>query len=139
MITATANDDWASLIDELERIRGDMLRLVEDSADALRDVHPVQRASARNLLHYLALRSRDLRPLQARLAAAGLSSLGRAESRPLGERGENAGFLSSHDGRLVHSREPEIPQAAVIRCRPSTRYASAIIPTPSWMRLDWLS
>ena len=36
--------------------------------------------SARNLVHYVALRSRDLRPLQADLAAMGLSSLGRFES-----------------------------------------------------------
>ena len=36
--------------------------------------------SARNLAHYLALRQHDLRPLQARLAALGLSSLGRAET-----------------------------------------------------------
>ena len=57
-----------------------MAHLVDDSADLLNEVHPLHQASARNLLHYLALRSRDLRPLQARLAALGLSSLGRAES-----------------------------------------------------------
>jgi hypothetical protein len=34
---------------------------------------------AANLADYLALRSRDLRPLQVRLARLGLSSLGRAE------------------------------------------------------------
>ncbi len=39
--------------------------------------------SALNLAHYLALRSRDLRPLQRRLMALGLSSLGRAEGRVL--------------------------------------------------------
>jgi pyruvate kinase len=38
-------------------------------------------ASAANLSHYLALRRHDLRPLQERLMVAGLSSLGRAESR----------------------------------------------------------
>jgi len=37
--------------------------------------------SAENLAQYLALRHRDLRDLQNRLMAAGLSSLGRAESR----------------------------------------------------------
>ena len=60
-----------------------MARLVEESREALEDVHPDHRLSARNLLHYLAFRNRDLRPLQARLAAAGLSSLGRAESHVL--------------------------------------------------------
>jgi len=38
------------------------------------------RQSARNLLHYLALRRHDLRPLQEKLASLGLSSLGRSES-----------------------------------------------------------
>lgn len=35
--------------------------------------------SAVNLAHYLSLRSQDLRPLQERLARAGLSSLGQGE------------------------------------------------------------
>ncbi|KAA5611146.1 pyruvate kinase [Rhodovastum atsumiense] len=39
--------------------------------------------SAANLAHYLALRRRDLRPLQRRLMTVGLSSLGRLESRVL--------------------------------------------------------
>ena len=38
---------------------------------------------ARNLAEYLALRQRELRPLQRRLMAMGLSSLGRLESRVL--------------------------------------------------------
>jgi pyruvate kinase len=46
-------------------------------------VHSNYQESARNLMHYLALRRRDLRPLQMRLAALGLSSLGRAESHVL--------------------------------------------------------
>jgi len=42
-----------------------------------------RRESARNLLHYLALRRVDLRHLQRRLADLGLSSLGRAEGHAL--------------------------------------------------------
>ncbi|MBC8083409.1 MAG: pyruvate kinase, partial [Hymenobacter sp.] len=41
------------------------------------------RLSARNLLHYLALRQRDRRSLQDQLAVLGLSSLGRAEAHAL--------------------------------------------------------
>src|SRR5688572_8811266 len=48
---------------------------------AIREEH---RHSARNLLHYLALRKRDLHLLQDQLASLGLSSLGRAESQALG-------------------------------------------------------
>ncbi|MCX5497472.1 pyruvate kinase [Kaistia dalseonensis] len=42
---------------------------------------PEFKASAANLADYLALRRRDIRPLQRRLMAHGLSSLGRLESR----------------------------------------------------------
>ena len=40
-------------------------------------------ASARNLVHYLAVRSHDIRDLQADLARLGLSSLGRMESHAM--------------------------------------------------------
>ena len=46
-------------------------------------VQPGYAASATNLSHYLALRHHDLRDLQSRLMAAGLSSLGRSESHVL--------------------------------------------------------
>jgi hypothetical protein len=39
------HDEWASLIDDLETIHGDMVRLVEDSGDLLRDVHREWRVS----------------------------------------------------------------------------------------------
>ena len=46
----------------------------------LKDIHPSYLKSARNLAHYIALRHRDIRPLQQELAELGLSSLGRAEA-----------------------------------------------------------
>lgn len=46
----------------------------------LAEVHPSFQASARNLLHYVALRHHDLRPIQTELARLGLSSLGRIEA-----------------------------------------------------------
>jgi pyruvate kinase len=101
-----AADQWASLINDFESIRSDMLQLVEDSEDLLRDVHPEQRASACNLLHYLSLRSRDLRPLQARLAAFGLSSLGRAESHVLAAVDSVLSVLYGLSGRPVTDVEP---------------------------------
>ena len=45
----------------------------------LAGVAPEQRSSARNMLHYWAVRQCDLRDLQSRLSAYGLSSLGRSE------------------------------------------------------------
>ena len=44
---------------------------------------PECRASARNLIHYLAVRQHDLRELQRGLARLGLSSLGRMEANVL--------------------------------------------------------
>jgi pyruvate kinase len=79
----TVADEFQELTDEFLRVRRDLLGLVTDSRELLEQVHPRHRASAENLLHYIALRSRDLRPLQHRLARRGLSSLGRAESHVL--------------------------------------------------------
>jgi pyruvate kinase len=71
------------LLKELTAIRADMIAETIKSKTRLSKVHPNYQASARNLLHYLALRRRDLRPLQHRLAEMGLSSLGRTESHVL--------------------------------------------------------
>lgn len=75
--------EMEELIHELSGLRAAMLKLEGDLADEAAAVHRAHRRSARNLAHYLALRQRDLRPLQERLAALGLSSLGRAESYTL--------------------------------------------------------
>lgn len=47
-------------------------------------VHSEHRASAANLIHYLALRRHDIRQLQTELATLGLSSLGRNEQHVMG-------------------------------------------------------
>ena len=75
--------DIEGVLSELMAIRADMVAGLAMSQPHLDKVHANYRDSARNLLHYLALRRRDLRPLQMRLAALGLSSLGRAESHVL--------------------------------------------------------
>ncbi|MGF1467987.1 MAG: pyruvate kinase [Sandaracinaceae bacterium] len=54
-------------------------RLVEARQADVDRVHPSYRDSARNLLHYLALRQHDLRELQRTLHRYGVSSLGRSE------------------------------------------------------------
>lgn len=75
--------DIQTVLDELMAIRVDMVSDVAKSRARLDRVDPNFCDSARNLLHYLAIRRRDLRPLQLRLAALGFSSLGRAESHVL--------------------------------------------------------
>ena len=71
------------ILHELTVIREEMVADTAQSAPRLDQVHANFRESARNLLHYLAFRRRDLRPLQLELGVLGLSSLGRAESHVL--------------------------------------------------------
>ena len=52
-------------------------------AAALASLPPAQQASARNLIHYVALRQHDLSPLQEELTGLGLSSLGWREAQVL--------------------------------------------------------
>jgi pyruvate kinase len=80
--------DWEQgqlegLIQELTRIRSDTFELEARFFDGASQLHDAHLSSARNLLHHLALRRRDIRPLQEMLASLGLSSLGRAESHVL--------------------------------------------------------
>jgi len=72
-----------SLITPLNELRRRALDFEHTFAQELARVHPDHRVSARNLLHYLALRQSDLRPLQAELTSVGLSSLGRMEPHAL--------------------------------------------------------
>lgn len=71
----------------LERITGQLIDLCRSMQSmeisdglALEAVAADNRVSARNLLHYVALRQHDIRQLQDQLASQGLSSLGRCES-----------------------------------------------------------
>jgi pyruvate kinase len=68
---------------ELESLSADVRDVAAGSREVLDAVPSDLRASATNLLHYLALRRHDLRGLQPRLSALGLSSLGRSEGRVL--------------------------------------------------------
>jgi len=75
---------------EVTQLRAEMTAIRDGLFDArvswgptLAELDEAHRSSGENLVHYLALRSHDLRPLQSRLAALGLSSLGRAESHVL--------------------------------------------------------
>ena len=76
---------WNDLLDSLLALRDRVLGESEkrlaalDSQDPSLRLHP----GVRNVIHYLALRSVDIRPLQEALAREGLSSLGRCESHVL--------------------------------------------------------
>ncbi|MBH8558128.1 pyruvate kinase [Hymenobacter negativus] len=82
-VASRRSPDLAGLLAELSTVRDEMTDFAAQCAGYLTPIHPNFQLGARNLLHYLALRQRDLRPLQYRLAELGLSSLGRAEAHAL--------------------------------------------------------
>jgi pyruvate kinase len=98
-----------ALIAELTAIRAEMLELAAQSLESDEELFPAYRESAANLVHYLALRRRDLRGLQMRLAALGLSSLGRAESHALATVTAVLKALHSIGGRPWHPPRSESP------------------------------
>jgi pyruvate kinase len=80
-------DTTRRLIRLLEQVDG-LLATLSDAESSwarwLSAVAPERRPSARNLVHYWAIRQYDLRELQRELTAFGLSSLGRSESHVQG-------------------------------------------------------
>lgn len=100
-------EDLVKLKEELARIDDFMVRTESDFYFLLEKVHPANRCNAVNLLHYLALRSLDIRDLQDSLHAAGLSSMASSEShirgqllaikQRLGSTVENTGDVFSYE------------------------------------------
>jgi pyruvate kinase len=73
----------SSLLTALKDLRESCLAMEKEFGASIAEACPQSRRSVQNLLHYLALRQHDLRNLQSRLTALGLSSLGRDESSTL--------------------------------------------------------
>jgi pyruvate kinase len=71
------------LIPQVAELHERALSLEKNYSEALQRVDTAYRDSARNLLHYLAVRQIDIRQLQIGLASIGLSSLGRMEAHTL--------------------------------------------------------
>ncbi len=76
--------DIKRLGDQLASICERAIKLESDFSDELSAVHPEFRDSARNLVHYLALRQSDISELQDGLSGLGLSSLERVERDVMG-------------------------------------------------------
>ena len=68
------------MIAQLDAIIESAKKMEEQYANELSKVHPKNRRSALNLLHYLALRHHDITDMQNNLGKLGISRLGKAES-----------------------------------------------------------
>jgi pyruvate kinase len=95
---------------EVEALRSAAWSEERTHSDLVEQVDPVHRTSARNLLHYLAIRRHDIRDLQDRLARAGLSSLGRSEAHVLASLERVSGLLALARGLpLPEAEAPPVP------------------------------
>jgi pyruvate kinase len=83
MIARQAQGIAERLIPQLVELRDRAIALEQAHASELQEMDLAYQPSARNLLHYLAVRQLDLRPLQRNLVSLGLSSLGASESHIL--------------------------------------------------------
>lgn len=123
----------SDLIAELEALRSEITRLEAEHGTALGAVAAPHRASARNLPHYLGLRTRDLRPLQDTLASLGLSSLGRAEAHVLDNLNAVLALLDRAAGRTPRPavEPPESVPSRAAAFDLSTRNAERLLgPAP---------
>jgi pyruvate kinase len=132
-----------SVIAPLEALRARALAMEAEFADDLAEVAPSRRESARNLLHYLALRQGDLRELQKRLGALGLSRLGRCEAHVLSSIDAVLDALYALAARTVPPRDDgcigidqgaRLLQAHAVELMgdaPMQRYARIMVTMPS--------
>eukprot|EP00271_Cylindrocystis_brebissonii_P023423 TRINITY_DN9707_c0_g2_i1.p1 TRINITY_DN9707_c0_g2~~TRINITY_DN9707_c0_g2_i1.p1 ORF type:complete len:891 (-),score=155.96 TRINITY_DN9707_c0_g2_i1:824-3496(-) len=83
VVNERQREDIARLVQQLELIRRTAVELENGNIDLIEAADRRYWESARNLVHYMALRSHDLRKLQQALGPLGLSSLGRTEAHTM--------------------------------------------------------
>ena len=106
-------DICLELLEQLWALRQSMLDSEIRHATAIDRVDAHQRDSARNLIHYLALRATDLRALQEKLSWLGVSSLGRAESHVLANLDKVIGILHRLTDQPWQDHSEEEPAGSV--------------------------
>ncbi len=145
-------DAFEDLIRQLESLRRDIEQQAERDNARVLELTPERQASAQNLLHYLALRSRDLRPLQDRLAHIGLSSIGRSEPHVLATLNavlHNLGVLSGkeqpaacspdvHKAFLEGTSQLEQNTISLLGEQPEKRRAHIMVTLPAETAEDFL-
>lgn len=72
-----------SLLDQIESLEATALKVEHNNTELLKHIHPDHIHSARNLLHYLAIRAQDLTALQEELSELAISSNSHSESYAL--------------------------------------------------------
>lgn len=123
-----ASDDLGALIEELIALRDDVIGFEAQFRPMVSRVSETFGAAAKNLLHYIALRRHDVRALQRRLAALGLSSLGRSESHVFSNLTAVLRLLHLAAGREWKQPEPAQPPITMDDgARAILRHAEALL------------
>jgi pyruvate kinase len=125
------NEICLSLIDQLWMLRQAMLAREASLGSALDKVLPEYRDSARNLVHFLSLRSVDLRPLQEQLAWLGLSSLGRSESHVLASLDKVLGILHRLTDQPWQDKSAQEPLGSVSSRELLKTHATKLLGEPA--------
>lgn len=121
-----------TLIDQLTTLRTFLLDREVAMQAELSHVAPQFMGSARNLVHYLALRVHDLRALQEQLAWLGLSSLGRSESHVLANLDKVLGILHTLTGQEWVDKSPDEPAGSVSSRRLLEQHSADLLgPCPA--------
>src|SRR5262245_62794359 len=110
MPTPDGSTQLEQLVAAVTKLRDQALLLEQTHATEIKKVVPDYQKSARNLLHYLALRQHDVRELQHELTLAGVSSLGRSEAYVLASLTAVREILRrAHDDTAPTSSDPLPP------------------------------
>ena len=138
----TTTDNIAQADVELRQIIERCREFEASHAAELLAVNPKYRDSARNLVHYLALREVDIRDLQDNLASLGLSSLDRAERNVMASinavrsalhalAGDMAPVEGAEPGSLdLRSPSAESNKKAILGDAPEGRDVSIMVTLP---------
>lgn len=92
-----------AMMENIDNIIRNAFELEKQYEKELEKVHPNYQLSARNLIHYRALRSHNLKELQKGLGNIGLSRLARIQSHVLRSLCTNRTILESFIGKDMHS------------------------------------
>jgi pyruvate kinase len=118
------------LIDQLWALRKSMLHREAAFGAELGSVSVDYRESARNLVHYLTLRSEDLRPIQDKLSWLGLSSLGQSESHVLANVDKVLGVLHRLTEQIWEDKSAEEPAGSVRSRHLMARHTKRLLGLP---------
>ena len=126
---ASREEVCLALIEQLQVLRESMHEREVAMHSDLSRVSEKYQDSARNLIHYLALRVHDIRPLQEQLAWLGLSSLGRSESHVLANLNKVLGILHCLTGQDWQDQSAQEPAGSVSSRRLLEEHAIDLLGT----------